>query len=120
MSQDKDARVRVLEKRVQSLCEDWAHDHTELQKRCLAAGATETEVYGDEWATPGILDLVDLLISKQTRALEGILALEPCMHEGGYFYPMCDGDGEPIGEQWTDPATVIQAMVHTARTALSR
>lgn len=50
---------------------------------------------------------------------EHILRQEPCCTDGNCFYPMCDSDGEYIGEQQVDPLGVIQGMTTTAREALS-
>lgn len=110
---------------VKHLCEDWAHDHTELQNRCRAAGCPEIDVTGDQYGTPGILALVDALVRQRRAPLEAalreILSAQPCLGDGGScFYPRHDGDGEYVGEQYVDPISVIGAMTGVAARALDR
>jgi hypothetical protein len=45
-------------------CEDWASDHTYLQKLCREAGFTEHDVEGDKYGIRAITQLADLLHSK--------------------------------------------------------
>jgi hypothetical protein len=49
---------------VETLCRDWAEDHTHLQDLCLKAGYSPEEVYGDSYGVPGISDLADMLFEK--------------------------------------------------------
>jgi len=49
---------------VKRICEDWAHDHTYLQKLCLEAGFSDHEVEGDRYGIRAITQLADLLHSK--------------------------------------------------------
>lgn len=57
-------------------------------------------------------------VGRLERALEAVIKSEPCIHEGSCFYPMHDGDGEPIGEHPVDPLSVIQDMARIAGEAL--
>lgn len=45
-------------------CEDWAHDHTYLQKLCREAGYDEHAVEGDRYGIRSITQLGDMLRSK--------------------------------------------------------
>lgn len=46
---------------VRMLCEEWALDHTLLQKFCREAGCTEFDVEGGSYGVPGIEELVNSL-----------------------------------------------------------
>lgn len=52
-------------------CEEWAEDHTHLQKLCREAGCTDDEVEGDSYGVPGISDLADLLQTKHKYENQG-------------------------------------------------
>ena len=49
---------------VDTLCRDWAEDHTHLQDLCLKAGYSPEEVYGDSYGVPDVSDLADMLYEK--------------------------------------------------------
>ena len=56
--------IEQMRKINSNACEDWAEDHTHLQKLCRAAGCAEHEVEGDRYGVPGIMQLADLLRDK--------------------------------------------------------
>ena len=57
-------RLAELERINKTSCEEWADDHTHLQKLCREAGCTEYEVEGDSYGVPCISDLADFLAGK--------------------------------------------------------
>lgn len=50
------------------LIEDWAADHSHLQKLCIEAGVPFKKAYGDSYGIPSIQDLSDELASRYTLA----------------------------------------------------
>ena len=51
-------------------------------------------------------------------AIRKISNIQPCMNDGGCFYPQTDGEGNPIGDQNVDPLGVIQSMCEVANNAI--
>jgi hypothetical protein len=58
---DETSSLRCL---LAQMCDEWAEDHTALQKMCLEAGCSEDEVYGDSYGVPAIQDLAAMLRDK--------------------------------------------------------
>lgn len=52
--------------------------------------------------------------------LEQIIQNCPAIFSGTCFYPMYDGDGEYIGEQYVDPVSILGGMVQIASEALEQ
>jgi len=52
-------------------------------------------------------------------ALQKIVHQQPCNDGGGCFYPMHDGEGNYIGEDYVDPMSVICGMAQIAQEALA-
>lgn len=61
--------------------------------------------------------LLEQQLEAMTVALEAVIGQQPCCEGGGCFYPIHDGEGNPIGEQNIDPISVIGGMVQTAQEA---
>lgn len=55
------------ERSLKTMCDQWAADHTHLQKLCKQAGFDDLQVFGDSYGVPSISDLADLLHSENAR-----------------------------------------------------
>ena len=62
----KELRVNIVEseKRVMSLCMDWAEDHTYAQNVAMSLGFSQVEVDGDSYGIKTIQCLIDMIASK--------------------------------------------------------
>jgi len=78
---DLRSKLTQLEHINKTSCDDWAEDHTHLQKLCRAAGCTEYEVEGDSYGVPGIIDLADLLAAKLTASESSAAAMREALQE---------------------------------------
>lgn len=53
-----------LHRKIDSLCNSWAEDHTHLQTLCREAGVPEQAIPGSPDHVPGIQELADMLVAR--------------------------------------------------------
>ena len=53
-----------LKSMLRAMCQDWADDHTHLQKLCREVGYSDDEVDGNSYGVPDIIELADMLRAK--------------------------------------------------------
>ena len=52
------------QKAIDTLCREWAQDHTHAQKIALKVGVPVALVEGDSYGVPGIIELLDMIAEK--------------------------------------------------------
>lgn len=58
------SEIKLLQKQISLLCEEWADDDTFIENLCLLNGLSEEEVYGNTYYVPGVQEKVEMLVKK--------------------------------------------------------